>query len=100
MSKEIFILTHEHITLLQHSIIRWNSRNCGALCVDTKRPYGTGFISADMVEILGEDPSDGYPISTLHRETEMALRVILSAKSFVPGRYVNRQGRGWKLEFE
>lgn len=57
-------------------------------------------MDVDIVGILGEDPLDGYPLSTLHRETEMALKVILSAKSFVLGRYVNRQGRGWELEFE
>ena len=108
MSKlEEFELTEQHIKLLSNAIIGWQDCEFGAPEIDPKRPYGNSSVLLDIAELLGEKGSlcphcsepikdiDEEKYNQLHRETETALEVILSVKSFEPGIYVC-DGHSWK----
>ena len=93
-----FELTLQHIELLTNAHIRWEDCEYGAPAIDCKRPYGNSFVEQDIAEILGL-LSEGGNIDDipeehvercreLHEETETALQIILSAKTFEPGTYV------------
>ena len=111
MDKREFILKEEHVTLLQRAYIGWQDCETGAPEINPKRPYGNSDVPSDVAEILGEEikkDADDYGMDEdqrarlmeLHRETQHALQIILSTKSFRPGKYVNRSkwGTDWQLE--
>lgn len=95
-----FTLTEEHLKLLQRMYVGWNdSAYDGAPGVGLKRPYGNSDVEGDVIEILGWDDSvyangDDRPEElveralALHRETEIALQIVLTTRSFQPGTYV------------
>lgn len=106
---ERFTLTSQHVTLLRAANVRWGEMEWGAPEIDGKRPYGNGNIHEDIAALLSESHacqscgdsnlSDGdrARLFALHRETETALQVVLSAGSFEPGEYVcERYGRNWR----
>jgi hypothetical protein len=96
-----FILTEQHIKLIQNMYISWWDAEYGAPGVDPKRPYGNSYVDGDLAEILGvvgteHDADYDEPqlsedqladLARIHRETETALQIIVSTKSFVPGLY-------------
>lgn len=107
-----FTLTDEHLALLRRMNVQWaGSDEFGSPCVDRKRPYGNGDVVGDMAKILGvqevatdDDTQTHWPPGTtermtaLHRQTEVALDVVLSTGSFVAGDYVRKQyGEPWRL---
>lgn len=95
-----FALTDEHLKLLRRMNVQWDDRMCGAPTVDAKRPYGNGDYLNDISSILGmelfEDDQGEHHLSRqqaqqieqLHRETEVALQVVLATGTFMPGVYV------------
>jgi hypothetical protein len=108
----IFTLTEEHIKLLSRANVSWDSCEFGAPAIDPKRPYGNSDVIDDIAEILcieretcphcgsGEpfDEVDKQRLESLHRETETALQIILSTKSFIPGKYIDMDlNNNWKL---
>lgn len=94
-----FTLRAEHVKLLARAYVRWEDCESGAPAIDCKRPYGNSGVASDVAEILGREPercphceetlgdSDEDGLLALHRETETALQVVLSAQSFEPGVY-------------
>jgi hypothetical protein len=94
-----FTLTHEHLKLLKHVIINWDSTEFGAPCIDPKRPYGNSDVPEDIAEILGEElfedrygeyhlsKKQGDRLEQLHRDLETVLAIVLGTQSFVPGEY-------------
>ena len=93
-----FTLKPEHIQLLRKAYVRWEDCETGAPAIDPKRPYGNSYVAGDVWEILYGDLPTGHDdnelsktqeeeMLALHRETEKALQVILSAGEFVPGEY-------------
>lgn len=91
-----FTLTADHLTLLRHSYTGWQYTEFGAVEVDPKRPYGNSDVLGDLYEIFGVDTGDDGPapeeskrLLRLHRETQVALEIILQTGSFEPGEYVN-----------
>ena len=96
-----FTLTEDHITLLRRAYVHWQDAETGAPEIDPKRPYGNSNVPWDVLEVLGlEDQISWDPdqedmpkdeeerLLNLHRETELALQVILQTSSFEPGEYV------------
>ena len=110
MARE-FTLTEEHLKLLENACVGWQDCETGAPEIDPKRPYGNSSVWLDVAEILGKPlPEDGDESASgqhlerstreecerLHRETETALEIVLTTRSFLPGRYVlaNEYGPG------
>lgn len=93
-----FTLTAEHVALLRRMCVGWQDCETGAPEIDPKRPYGNSSVALDVAEILGweVDEDEGlddeqrHRAMALHRETEVALQVVLQTGSFEPGDYVNR----------
>ncbi len=94
---EKFHLTKDHITLLRHAYVEWQDCEFGAPGIDPKRPYGNDCVESDILELLGEkrggnedEPWSEAQLeraSTLHRETLIALQIILCVGRFEPGHY-------------
>ena len=102
MEKE-FELTADHIKLLQQAYIGWEDCETGAPAIDCKRPYGNSYVPGDIAEILGwELGEDGLTDEqedlayALHKETETALQIILTHKTFEPGKF--RMNSHYKYE--
>ena len=106
-----FKLTEQHIALLSKAITSWDDTEFGAPCIDPKRPYGNSSVYEDMVKILrlphnacphcGEllDKFDEDALCAIHKETEIALQIVLATKSFQPGSYVaGDYSRDWKIK--
>ena len=101
-----FTLTEQHIKLLRNANVSWNRAEHGSPQIDPKRPYGNSFSIGDMAEILGVPVNDaGYPseadcrrLRAIHRETELALEIILVTGQFTPGTYVRTEAwlTDWK----
>lgn len=108
MSVKRFQLTDEHIALLTGNgrvWIEWDHAMNGAPCMDAKRPYGNSDLPRDIADILGweYDPEEGVSNEQfaralrLHNQTQMALEVILNARTFEPGTYqTGPWGVDWK----
>lgn len=107
-----FTLTDEHLTLLRASNVDWNGDEHGAASIDPKRPYGNGDVLGDIEKILHpEDATGALEISDdemevryeryeqLHRETKIALQIVLATGAFVAGEYVLEKDytRDWRL---
>jgi len=110
MDTERFTLTEDHLKLLKRANVTWNEGDGEAAGLCCKRPYGNSGIVEDVAEILGvesfrldEDDSqydeEMYDkLWGVHRETEIALQVVLSTQSFVPGDYeCAPYSSNWKL---
>lgn len=96
-----FVLTQEHLTLLRMAQVRWQDVETGAPEIDPKRPYGNSDVAQDVAEWLGwvREREPLYDLDArrrdeltdralaLHRETELALQVVLETQSFSPGVY-------------
>jgi len=88
-----FTLTEAHLKLLVRMYVGWYDCESGAPLVDPKRPYGNSDVAGDVAEILGVedfDPEDDVQydhMHKLHTETDVALQIVLSTRSFEPGRY-------------
>jgi len=109
MVGETFQLTKEHIDLLTKAVVSWSDCEFGAPCIDPKRPYGNSDVLSDLAEILGfegkvcphcgepiEEDDNDLPVSELeqtHRETAIALQIILDTQSFKPGLYLRSNGK-------
>lgn len=95
----MFELKEEHIKLLQNFWITWNWYEYGAPSVDPKRPFGNSYVEGDIASILEIIPfkdSDGElhftkeqidKCNKIYKETETALQIVLSTKSFITGLY-------------
>jgi hypothetical protein len=90
-----FTLTKKHLLLLRHANVRWQSAPycAGAPEISPKRPYGNQDFIADIHLLLTGSAAEATPQQSarylkLHRETEMALQVVLQTGSFAPGKYV------------
>lgn len=91
-----FTLTAQHVLLLSHMCVRWDDCETGAPAIDPKRPYGNSDVFDDMREILKDEKiSDGL-LWTLHKETEVALQIVLQSQSFKPGNFVCPEFGKWR----
>lgn len=117
-----FIMTENHIKLLRRANVDWLGNEHGAPYIDHKRPYGNSEVYKDMISILVwpsiatwtvngvvypmDEQNDfdtpemlRFVLDKLHRETEVALQIILRTGSFEPGLYTaSDYGTDWKLK--
>jgi len=91
----MFILTEDHLKLLKRMYVSWSQCEFGAPEIDPKRPYGNSDVPGDIHEILtgkypedelDEDLEDKY--CKLHKETEVALQIVLRSGQFKTGTYI------------
>jgi hypothetical protein len=104
-----FELTAQHITLLRAMYVGWQDCETGAPEIDPKRPYGNSAVAEDVAELLNipfvanddEEVSEELieRLLTIHRSTEIALQVVLTTGSFMPGTYERSYPwrNDWKL---
>lgn len=104
MDIQRFTLTKDHIKLLRNFYVGWQDCETGAPEIDTKRPYGNSDVWNDIHEILTghclpqfhDEIVERY--LKLHRETEIALQIILSTGKFKAGTYESESWTNdWKL---
>jgi hypothetical protein len=107
---ETFTLTKDHIKLIRQMFVGWQDGYEGAPEVNIKRPYGNSDVFRDVAEILevkweGMEDEEYAPetirnqLTTLHRETEFALQIVLVTGSFEPGKFVKKDRymrRSWE----
>ena len=119
MNNELtFKLTEDHVKLLQRMVITWGDVEYGAPTIDGKRPYGDSAVEADIIGILGwfdtdnmseKDWDDYYDVRgvwqeyrqrarKIHKETETALQIVLTCKTFEPGTFV--RSKKWKNDWK
>jgi len=109
-----FRLTDEHVRLVRALRVRFDdSAYDGAPGADVKRPYGNSDVLGDIASVLGVEPDldpdgdgaeDRYSeglverLWRLHRETGVALQVVLATADFRPGLYRRRKydSLGWE----
>lgn len=100
MSKDLtFEVREEHLKLIKKFSLTWCNAEFGAPMVSPKRPYGNSYVYGDMADILeikGEKEEDGELILSskqerellkLHKETLIALQVLLENGTFKTGIY-------------
>ncbi len=102
-----FLLKPEHIKLLERAYIGWEDCEFGAPAIDCKRPYGNSDVVGDIAEILGWQYNHddvltkeqiGYA-HQLHRETQVALQIIVQHFKVPWGTYISEDyGGTWKLK--
>ena len=97
---QTFTLTETHLKLLRRFQVGWQDCETGAPEIDPKRPYGNSAVPEDMHTILtgetiGFDDSKRDALTLderkryleLHRETKIALQIVLATGQFKPGMY-------------
>lgn len=98
-----FTLTEEHLKLLSSMYVMWEEE---APIISQKRPYGNSDIELEIKEILNNTKYRDTDLTKeeikqykkLHRETETALQIVLSTRSFVPGVYqADKYSKNWRL---
>lgn len=100
--RKTFLMSGDHLILLSAANVRWGGIEWGAPAVDGKRPYGNGDLIGDICDLLEwqedpEDPEVRERAERLHRETEIALQIVLATETFEPGRYeASKYGHDWK----
>lgn len=103
--KKIAILTPYHIKLINKMWVDWRHGETGAPGIDSKRPYGNSNVAKDVADILDvEGEEEDFNLSEkqeskmleFHHETQQALQIVLSSKSFEPGIYFGKHTK-WEL---
>lgn len=121
----IFELKQTHLDLLKETSIGWNDCEFGAPEIDPKRPYGNSSGVDDVAEVLKikktkenvdnydkndskeYDDKDEYLsgldwnqetydyLNDVHKETQIALQIILHCQTFQLGKYIKLDD-GWQ----
>lgn len=111
----VFVITEDHLKLLQQMNVHWHDCEYGAPCIDPKRPYGNSSVALDIAQLLGwwlpdEETCDDYDdameaieteANELHRQMETVLQIVLVTQSFKAGKYVKPDDysyRSWQRE--
>lgn len=105
----IFIITEEHLKLLQRLIICQdeNSFAIPSPYVSDKRPYGNSDYLDDIAEILGwkinpcglTEKQEKKAIK-LHKELGIALQICLMNKEFITGIFINNDDCHFQTEWK
>ena len=111
----VFELTQQHLDLLRETSISWDDCEFGAPCIDCKRPYGNSDVETDIADII-KLPKKGNWDSTeemwnekaqeklaeIHKETQIALQIILHCQTFETGKYklLKNGWQKWVLKSE
>ncbi len=93
-----FLVTEDHIKLVEKFYVKWFDCEYGAPCIDPKRPYGNSGVVNDIADILGwEIPEYGTPewdemsqkCGDIHQETQVVLQILTchAREGIRPGLY-------------
>jgi len=80
-----FIITEQHMKLLNRMYIGWEDCEFGAPAVDCKRPYGNSYVYGDISEIIGMKKAEDDEFSDeqhdqmrkLHGEMQTVLQILV-----------------------
>jgi hypothetical protein len=97
-----------HLNLLKRTSISWDDCEYGAPAIDCKRPYGNSDVEDDIAEIIKLPKKDNWDfeeeswsgksafyMDDLHKQTKVALQIILHCQTFKLGWYKKRKD-GWQ----
>lgn len=114
--RDAFVLTGEHLALLRRAYVRWDECEFGAPAIDCKRPYGSGDVIGDVLDIVGEErgvedrrgerdwtKEQAERARVLHEDTETALQIVLATGAFAAGTYRRQErydARSWQRVFD
>ena len=97
---KIFELKQSHLDLLKETSIGWDDCEFGAPNIDPKRPYGNPDVENDMAEIIKMPKKGNWDrseenwndqaqekLNDLHKETQIALQIVLHCQTFELGKY-------------
>lgn len=107
MTKTTFTITENHLKLLRRMYVGWQDCCTGSPEIDPKRPYGNSYVPGDVADIiglrynieLGLTEKQEQKLLALHKETELALQIVLVTGQFKTGKFVQRDDcyrRGWE----
>lgn len=86
--------------------VGWQDCETGAPEIDPKRPYGNSYVPEDIAEIVGFKYNKDKGMTTnqedkmyaMHRETELALQIVLCTGKFITGNFKKKDeydDRSW-----
>lgn len=97
---DTFELKQVHLDLLKEANIGWDNCEFGAPCIDPKRPYGNSNVFDDIASAIKLKKKGNFDykeedwkeeamdfMDDLHRQTQIALEIILHCQSFKLGIY-------------
>ena len=92
-----FIITKDHLNLLNFFYVDWQDVEYGAPCIDPKRPYGNSDVNYDIRKILGKKISS-QQCRELHEDMEIALQIFLKNAKLKTGEYIrnDQYSINWK----
>ena len=106
----VFELKQIHLDLLKQVAIGWDDCEFGAPCIDCKRPYGNSDVLDDMAEIIKLQKKDHWDFDEeswdekttdylidLHKQTQVALEIVLHCQSFKLGKYKKKDYQDWEF---
>lgn len=107
-----FELKQIHLDLFKNVCIDWDDCEFGAPAINCKRPYGNSDVFGDIAEIIKLKKKDNWDFDEenwteeamdfmrdLHKQTQTALKIILTCQSFKLGWYRREDEYdydGWK----
>jgi hypothetical protein len=107
-----FELKQYHLDLLKETYIDWDDCEYGAPAIDCKRPYGNSDVEDDIADIIKMPKKDNWDkneemwndeaqekLQDIHKETQIALQIILHCQSFKLGKYRKKEDYGQEWEF-
>lgn len=116
---QTFRLTQQHIALIRDMRVGWDDSYAGAPAIECREPYLSGAAVEAVISLAGiksevvssviergavprrvfmPDARAQRAAMTLHRETDIALQIVLSVGEFAPGLYrrVDHDGYRWE----
>jgi len=107
-----FLVTPDHIKLLQRAMISWDDRENQGACVDPLQPYGSTCLICDVAKILEMKPKLDLKTGTteyseeqkeyvmkMHTETQMALQIFLKTGKMEAGYYEHDGWYNWRRKW-
>lgn len=105
---KVFELKQIHLDLLKETSIDWDSCEFGAPCINCKRPYGDSDCENNIAEIIKLKKTGNWDkneemwnekatdqIKDIHKETQIALQIVLHCQTFELGKYKLLES-GWQ----
>lgn len=95
-----FEMKAEHIKLLRNSLVAWScfqAPEMGRPEINSVRPYGTNNVIGDMQHILEGEVVSRDALERLHKQTALALQIILKTGKMRPGIFrAPKYSQDWK----
>ena len=99
-----------HLDLLKRTCITWNDCEFGAPGIYCKKPYGNSDVIGDIAKIIKLNKKENFDyeeedwtekafdyIEDIHKQTQVALEIILHCQTFRLGRYKKKDFQEWEF---